>query len=256
VEQSTAILYEHPFNEGIRTMLRLEHLFDRLRTLVPRDDALDHHFALVTLFEMTDVAARADLKAELLKELERQRGLLQAYRGHPGISQAALDDIVARIEQTFQELNALQGKLGHALNGNEWLMSIRSRIGIPGGTCSFDLPGYHAWQQHEPARRRSELIGWIEPMRPLAEALQVLLGLLRDSAVPQRMHAAGGQYQQRLPEGRTYQLLRLRMDGASGLVPEITGHRLLVSVRMMRSDAEGRLKPATDDTDFELTLCG
>jgi cell division protein ZapD len=45
------------------------------------------------------------------------------------------------------------------------------------------------------------------------------------------------------------------MDGSTGLVPEISGHRLMVSVRMMRPDADGRLKPAAEDMDFELTLC-
>ena len=40
-----------------------------------------------------------------------------------------------------------------------------------------------------------------------------------------------------------------------GPVPEITGHRLMVSVRMMKSDAEGRLRAAAVDTAFELTLC-
>ena len=32
------IVYEYPFNESIRTMLRLEHLFDRLGQLIERDD--------------------------------------------------------------------------------------------------------------------------------------------------------------------------------------------------------------------------
>ena len=50
------VLYEYPFNESIRTMLRLEHLFDRLGQLLPRDAAVDHHFALVTMFEIMDVA--------------------------------------------------------------------------------------------------------------------------------------------------------------------------------------------------------
>jgi cell division protein ZapD len=45
------VLYEYPFNESIRTMLRLEHLFDRLGQLIPRDAAVDHHFALATIFE-------------------------------------------------------------------------------------------------------------------------------------------------------------------------------------------------------------
>lgn len=253
--QPGRILYEFPFNESIRTMLRLEQLFDRLGELLSRDPALDHHFALVTLFEIIDVAARADLKSDVLKELERHKAQLQGYRGHPSISEAALDDVIGRIDQAFAALNAVHGKAGQSLAANEWLMAIRSRIGIPGGTCEFDLPGYYAWQQTAAPLRRADLSAWVEPLQPLSQALQVLLTLLRDGGVTQRMHASAGQYQQRLPEGKSYQLLRLRMDGSTGLVPEITGHRLLVAVRMMRRDPEGRMKPAAEDMDFELTLC-
>ena len=249
------VLYEYPFNEGIRTMLRLEHLFDRLGELASRDAPVDHHFALATIFEIMDVASRADLKSDLLKELDRHRTQLQAYRGHPGIAEGVLDAVTGRIDRAFAGLNALQGKAGQALASNDWLMSIRSRIAIPGGTCAFDLPGYHAWQQLPPERRRADIAGWAECLAPLAQALQVLLGLLRDTGITQRMHAAQGQFQMRLPEGRSYHLLQLRMDGSTGLVPEISGHRLMVSVRMMRPDADGRLKPAAEDMDFELTLC-
>lgn len=249
------VLYEYPFNEGIRTMLRLEHLLDRLGQLIERDTALDHHFALVTLFEIMDVSARADLKSDLLKELERHKAQLQSYRGNPHIAEAVLDGVISRIDAAFAGLNDVQGKAGQALTGNDWLMGIRSRIGIPGGTCEFDLPGYYAWQQHPPARRRADLQAWVSTLKPMAQALQVLLGLLRDSGSPQRMHAPAGQFQQRLAEGRTFHLLRVKIDDSTGLVPEISGHRLMVTVRMMRADAEGRLRPATDDTDFELTLC-
>ena len=249
------VLYEYPFNEGIRTMLRLEHLFDRLRLLVARDAAVDHHFALATLFEIMDVAARADLKSDLLKELERHRAQLQTYRGNPNISEAALDEVIGRIEGAFNGLNQLSGKAGQALTANDWLMSIRSRINIPGGTCEFDLPAYYAWQQHEPSRRRADLERWIACVLPLDVALHVLLGLLRESGAPQRMVAHGGHYQQNLPSGRAYHLLRVRLDETTELVPEISGHRLMVSIRLMRVDADGRLRPAGVDADFELTLC-
>src|SRR5688572_1849947 len=75
-ERRTVVLYEYPFNESIRTMLRLEHLFERLDQLAMRDAPVDHHFALVTMFEIMDVAGRADLKSDLLKELERHRSQL------------------------------------------------------------------------------------------------------------------------------------------------------------------------------------
>ncbi|MFZ4649769.1 MAG: cell division protein ZapD [Rubrivivax sp.] len=249
------VLYEYPFNEGIRTMLRLEQLFDRLGTLIERDAPIDHHFALFTIFEIMDVASRADLKADLLKELERHKGLLQGFRGNPSISEAALDEVVARIDHAHDTLHAVQGKVGQSLAANDWLMGIRSRIAIPGGTCEFDLPGYYAWQQHPAARRRADLQGWVASLVPLAEALGTMLQLLRDSGSPQKMVAQAGQFQQRLPEGRAYNLLRLQLDGDCGLVPEISGHRLMVSVRMMRPDADGRLKPAPEDANFVMTLC-
>ncbi len=249
------ILYEYPFNESTRTMLRLEHLFDRLGQLIGRDASVDHHFALSTVFEIMDVAARADLKSDLLKELEKHKLQFNAYRGNPSISEGALDAVITKIDHAFNGLNQLVGKAGAALTHNEWLMSIRSRISIPGGTCEFDLPAYYAWQKFEPTRRRADLLNWVSSLMPLAEALQVLIGLLRDSGVPHKVVAPAGQYQQSLPQGRDYQLMRVRLAQSELLVPEISGHRLMVSVRLMRQDSEGRLKPSVADTSFELTLC-
>jgi len=249
------ILYEYPLNESIRTMLRLEVLFDRLGQLIVRDTPVDHHFALATLFEIMDVASRADLKSDLLKDLEQQKARLAGYRGNPAISDAALDDAIARIDTAFNQLNALPGKAGHALTANEWLMSIRSRISIPGGTCEFDLPSYYAWQKHEPARRRADLLHWTSTLMPLAQALSVLLALLRESGAPHKVVAPAGHYQQSLPPGRVYQLLRVRLADEPDVVPEISGHRLMVSIRLMKQDAEGRLRPSGADGAFELTLC-
>jgi len=249
------VLYEYPFNESIRTMLRLEHLFDRMTRLINRDDAIDHHYALASMFEIMDVAARADLKSDVLKELDRHKSVLLGYRGNPAISEAALDSVIDRIEAAFKELNESPGKAGQTLTTNEWLMSIRSRIGIPGGTCAFDLPGYFAWQQRDADTRRVDLQRWTGTLAPLAGALELLLGLLRESGVPHKVIANAGQYQQSLPQTRTYNLLRVNLPSEVDLVPEISGHRLMVSIRLMRADAEGRLRPATEDVAFEMALC-
>lgn len=250
------ILYEYPFNESVRTLLRLEHLFDRIGHLLPREAPVDHHFALVTLFEVMDVASRADLKSELLKEIDRHRSQLATYRRSPQVSIAAIDDLQRRLDHAFDGLNQQAGKAGLGLSSNEWLMSVRSRISIPAGTCEFDLPAYYAWQQLEGSRRRADLQGWVSSIAPMAEAVQLLLQLLRESGAPHMVFAASGQYQQNLPPGKSYQLLRLRLDASTGLIPEISGHRLLVSIRLMRGEPDGRLRPATDDAQLELTLCG
>ena len=63
------ILYEYPFNERVRTYLRLEQLFRRLGDLMERQTPTDHHFAITTIFEIMDVGGRADLKTDVLKDL-------------------------------------------------------------------------------------------------------------------------------------------------------------------------------------------
>ena len=249
------ILYEYPFNERIRTYLRLEHLFRRLGELLAREHPIDHHYAITTIFEVMDVAARADLKMDVLKDLEKQKQVLNGYRGNPAIAESILDDVTAQLESCFAALNNLPGKAGQSLTENDWLMSISSRVGIPGGTCEFDLPAYFAWQQLTPQTRQEDLQRWTVTLVPLAESIGLLLQMLRDSGAAQKVIAPAGVYQQSLPQGRTFQLLRLRIDPSLGLIPEISGNRLSVSVRLMRHESDDRLHASADDGSFELTLC-
>jgi cell division protein ZapD len=251
----SVILYEYPFNERIRTYLRLEHLFLRLSELMARENPLDHHFAIASMFEVMDVGARADLKSDVLKDLDKQKQVLNAYRGNPAISEGVLDGIIQKLERCFAALNAQPGKAGQALTENDWLMSIRSRVGIPGGTCEFDLPAYFAWQHRDAGSRQADLQRWASTLAPLAESIHLLLKLLRDSGAPQKVIAVGGQFQQNLPQGRTFQLLRLSLNDELGLVPEISGNRLMVSIRLMRHGEDDRLHTCTEDGAFELTLC-
>ena len=121
------ILYEYPFNERIRTYLRLQQLFNRLGQLMGRTDALDHHFALTTLFELVDVGGRADLKTEVLKDLEKNRQQFLSYRGNPSVSEGALNEVIAELDMHLELLKSVSGRIGQAVTDNEWLSSLRNR---------------------------------------------------------------------------------------------------------------------------------
>jgi cell division protein ZapD len=249
------ILYEYPFNERIRTYLRLQQLFNRLGQLMARTEALDHHFALTTLFEIIEVASRSELKSDVLKDLERQKQLYNGYRGNPAISEKALDGLISQLDEHFEALNQVSGKIGQSLTDNDFLMALRSRAVIPGGTCEFDLPAYFAWQHHDASSRANDLAQWIAPFAPLAQAIQLLLKMLRESGNSQKVMATAGQLQQNLPQGRTFQLLRLKIDPSLDFTPEISCNRLLVVIRMLRQQSDGKLVATTDDVPFEMSLC-
>lgn len=249
------IVYEFPFNESMRAWLRLEQLFVRLDTMRSRDDGLDHHVALATLFEVLEVAGRSELKSELLQEIDRHRRQLNALRGNPAVAAPVLEQTLAELDRCSTLLNEVQGKIGAALAGHEWLAGVRSRLAIPGGSCSFDLPAYHAWLQGHPAKRRADLATWAGTLQPWSRAIAVVLGLVRGNGGSQAYVATGGRFQHSLTSTRPALLARLTLANAGPWVPEISGNRLLLVVRMLHTDDTLRLEPARDDVPFQLTLC-
>ncbi len=248
------ITYEYPLNERIRTLLRLEDIFEKTLHFADADGPHEHHVALVTLFEILEVAGRADLKFDLVQELERQRQILLSFRNNPDISEEALSGALYEIEQSSTALLAMQGKTGQYLRENDWLMSIKNRAGIPGGVCEFDLPAYFFWLNRNPAQRRADLAGWIGPLLPIRAALSIVLRLLRSSGRPERQVAAHGAFQQML-SGRTAQLVRLRVSHDHAAVPEISANKYALNVRFTVPDTDMRPKQTEADIDFELTYC-
>ncbi|MDA0191494.1 MAG: cell division protein ZapD [Proteobacteria bacterium] len=248
------ITYEYPFNERIRTLLRLEDLFEKTAYFMQLEGAQEHHVALVTLFEILEVAGRADLKLDLIQELERQRQTLLAYRNNPDISEEALSGALYEIEHASAALLGMTGKMGQYLRENEWLMSIKSRAAIPGGVCEFDLPSYHYWLHHAPERRREALGGWVRPLLPLRDGLAIVLRLLRASGRPEHHVAKGGVFQMMLG-GSAAQMVRVSLRLQVPHIPEISANKYALNIRFTRPENEGRPRHVDSDVDFDMVFC-
>jgi cell division protein ZapD len=248
------IVYEYPFNERIRTLLRLEDLYQKFKFFLFQEHPFQHHVALATIFEMLEVAGRADLKSDLAQELERQRQSLLAYKTNPNVQADALDAVLNELETVTAALVGAQGKTGQNIRDNEWLMSIRGRTIIPGGACEFDLPSYYAWQKRSAEQRFNDIQQWFAPMEPLFEAIALVLRLLRDSGSPVKMIANAGSYQQML-QGKIFQMLKLQLDSSLGAIPEISANKYMLWVRFTSQCGDMKPKPLETDIPFVLTLC-
>jgi cell division protein ZapD len=248
------IHYEYPLSERIRTLLRLESLFERFDAYAASPDPHAHHAALLSLFEMAEVAARADLKSDLLQELDRQKAVLMALRGNPHVQGATLEKVLAAIESAHQGIYQQPGKVGQHLREDDWLMAIKQRAAIPGGMCEFDLPSYHYWQ-HQPAEQRmQQLQGWLAPFSSIRAAVDIVLGLLRDSGQPEVQHVDNGHYQ-RMLESRNPQLIRVTLGDNLPCVPEISANKYMLNIRFVPAGS-GQLRACTaQPIDFDLTFC-
>jgi cell division protein ZapD len=248
------ISYEYPLSERIRTLLRLEDLYQRLDYFLSKNEALQHHVALLLIFEIFEVASRADLKSDLLQELERQKQSLEPLRGNPDISEAALENVLRQIDLSSSQLYQVSGKIGQDLRDNEWLMSIKQRTNIPGGICEFDLPSYHYWLHLDPQQQRRDLETWLAPFRPLREAIDIVLKILRSSGKTTAEVAYQGVYQQMMA-GRVAQMIHIQLEHDYECVPEISANKYALNIRFTTQEGVQRPKAAETDVQFELTFC-
>jgi cell division protein ZapD len=206
------------------------------------------------LFEILEVACRADLKSELLQELERQKKALNALHNNPEILEDALDAVITDIEGASARLLSMTGKIGQHLRDDEWLMGIKQRACIPGGVCEFDLPTYHYWQHQSAERRRQSLDAWLGPMLPLRDGITILLKLLRENGKVHHFNAFHGSFQQ-MQGGRVALMLRISLDTDLPCVPEISANKYALNIRFVEAKYSAKTALYDQDVPFDLTFC-
>jgi cell division protein ZapD len=248
------IEFEFPLNERVRTWLRIEDLFDKALFFVRASDSRSHHAALLAIFELVDVMGRSELRSELLQELERQKSALDALRGNPSVHAESLETILDQIGVVLADLHILSGKPGQYMRENDWLAGIKSRTGIPGGTCSFDLPSYHAWLNQSSEERESDLMNWITPLLHYRNAVAIVLKLLRESGSVSQHAASQGVYQLMLG-GRVVHLVRIGIEDRLHLAPEVSANKYAVNIRFTVLDKLQKPRTCEEDVAFRLTFC-
>ena len=247
------IVYEYPFNELVRSMLRLEYLFARFNHFLRSDDPELHHNAIAMLFDLGDIGSRGDIKSLLLKEFERQKYALNGLKSSQKVDQEALTQTLSEIDKAALNVNQSVGKPNALITESEWLNAIRTRLNIPGGTSPIDLPSYHAWKNTSSTQRKELLEKYIAPLLPWQEACQIFLRLLRQSGEAKDVQAHHGAYQQ-APSGKVYQLMRIAVEDDT-LFSEISANKYLLSIRFLRIDQDKKPQTINEDVPFRLTLC-
>lgn len=247
--------YDYPFNERIRTLLRVEDLFAKVLHNVAAGHEYHHHCALLTLLQILDVVDRSELKSELLQELDRQKHAMHSLVGNPAIVADALQATLNDIDTASNGLRLETTKLGQTLRANEWLMSIKQRAGIPGGVCEFDVPSYHYWLGLGEERRTRDLESWLKPLMPMQQAIIIILRILRGSGLTSKLVAVNGAYQKMLGGAKPAQMLKIEMNDDVTCFPEVSANKYAINIRFNSLDCTQKPQKCEDDVQFSLTLC-
>lgn len=252
---SQEIIFEHPLNERIRTFLRLEHLFEKTDFFLARPEHWSTRAAIEGLLDVIAITARADIKTELLKEIDRNLSTLARVRNQPGVDPAALKEVVSGLERAGAGIHKINGHIGCRARDDSFLQAIAQRSSIPGGACSFDVPLYHHFLTQPIEQRQARMAGWTDEIQPVSDAIRLVLSLARTSAVPRKLIAPEGFYQEAVDHQAPAQLIRVGIGPDWAVYPEISGHKNRFSIRFMETNQAGRPVQTGGDVPFLLTCC-
>ncbi len=253
---SERVIYEQPLSERIRSFLRLEHLFERAHYHLNSGDTWSSRTTLESIIAVQSVLGRADLKKELINELERYASRLEALSRNPNVDQGRLSDILENIRAILQSLRSFDNVIGHELRYNELMNAVKQRNSIPAGTCNFDLPAYHYWLMLPKEQRVQDLRSWLSSFDLLHEAVSLVLSLVRESATETHETAIAGFFQKTLETATPCQMIRVSLSPEINYFAEISAGRHRFTVRFMHfQDSASRPVQADEDIEFDLLCC-
>jgi cell division protein ZapD len=250
------LAFEQPLTERMRTFLRLDFLYSQAVYHHEMASQWGSRAAVASLLDILSISTRSDVRADVLKELERHIGLLGGFQARPGVDDARLRAVVANLVRLRTELSASGTGYLQSLKDSEFLSAIKHRSAIPGGTCEFDLPDFYFWL-NRPIELRAQAFGqWLGLLRPLCDAIAELLWLTRQNGRPREELAPGGTFSINFDRDAPIQLMRIAMPAGSNLYPEISGSHYRCSVRFLQwNGLAGRATQAEGDVPFVLTCC-
>lgn len=249
------LTYEHPLNERIRTLLRIDFLFQQIRHFMAGTSVWDSRAVLGSLMDILTLFSRGDLKTELIKELERHAANLGRLSSTEGVDHSQLKNILHWLDKLRELLHGAPGQLGQELREDEFLNAIRQRSSIPGGTCDFDLPLYHHWLHLPHDVRNRDVEAWLASLDTVRQSIELILKLIRNSSEPVLIHTETGAYQHTLDSNIPFQLIRIGIPAGADYHAEVSGGKHRFAIRFLRPAGNGRPQPISEGIQFRLTCC-
>lgn len=251
-------VYEHPFNERMRLLLRLEIIFAQAINHKQARNQYETQLCLDALFALLNITNRYELRAELLRELERIKNFLVQLQRAEEASSSKISQTLEELTRCTKQLHQLDSKHIDSVRNIEFLNTVKNRNVHDTGSYIFELPALQYWLLQDKKSREQQIQSWLDDFMPIKTAVDFLLRLIRDSSEQETLSATAGVYIKTI-DGRScsHQLLRIILPETLTVYPRVSGDKFRFAVRFMeQSRIATRAKQTKDNIDFTLQACG
>ncbi len=256
--QSTLITctYEQPLNERMRLFMRLESMFVQMENFHNADEYYSIQLFLDALFDVLDFLHRYEIRAEIIKELQRYQSVLAKEGENPFIDSRDCKAMMVAVNQSLTEALEMNLNPISALRENELFNSLRQRNFNQSGNCLFEVPAYQFWLMKNKNHQIPFLQNCYRLFCPIERAIRLILKLVRIHSEHTREFTEDGMFIKTLNSGQRHQMLRVHLPCTENVFPRISGDRHRFSVRFMaQENPEKRARQINHPVNFELQIC-
>lgn len=248
-------IYEQPLNERMRLFMRLESIFAQMRNFHRADEYYSIQLFLDALFDVLDFLHRYEIRAEIIKELQRYQVAL-GKEASPYLSGDELKQTTDDIQLSLTEILDINLNPISALRENELFNSLRQRNFNQSGNCLFEVPAYQFWLSKNKNRSIPFLEDCNHLFSPIARAINLILHLVRSHSQTLDKHTEDGMFIKTLDSSKRHQMLRVHLPQSYEVFPRISGDHHRFSVRFMAQNSpEQRAQQVKQAVSFGLQIC-
>ena len=248
-------IYELPLNERLRTFMRIEFLYSRLKYFVSNlNDSWQTRTVIHTLLEIYSILSRTDVRREVLADLDRYIMQMQRFQSAPDADNDMVNNVLEDLDSIKNQVVDIGTDYLLKLREDEFIASLLHRHTLPGGKAEFDMPKYKFFLESDKKNVAVQINSWIDIIRPICEGIDKLMWIIRESNEPISTVAVGGQYNHQIESRTQISLVRI-ITNDTNVYPEISGGRHLIAVRFFSHNEDEGYIQFEDNVEFKISLC-
>ena len=248
-------IYELPINERLRTFMRVEFLYKRLKYSLKNDDTWALRSSINTLLEIYSILSRTDVRREILFDLDRYIFQMTKYQDDPMVDREVAKEKNLQLENLRNDLDVIGTGYLKKIRDIEFVDSLLHRHTLPGGRAEFDMPKYKFWLDSGITRTRRDIKEWVGVIKPVCDSIYQIIWLLRESSEAISTVAINGLYNHQIERNSQISLVRIFLSN-NNVFPEISGGKHLISIRFLNwAKTDEGTTQANKNVRFKISLC-
>ena len=221
---------EFPINEKYRKYLKIEYLFNQYHFFIKQKHS-DHitNILFQLLFKLNTNAARADIKVELINDLQR---IITKYKTHI--------DEAAKFKKSLEKINSFSP---FGLSGNKMIQELRVRSESPQGINDIDFSKYKLWNELQNTKSRNIFFkNLFKDLIIIDESLSFILKILRKHSTKQILTANNMVAQLKLDPLVKFDLLTINLKSNSIYEPSISANKYAININFSHPIDDKKVK--------------